>query len=138
MWYLEAARQPRHAANWIKTELAQQHHPPRKLLFPKHCWGLRLYLKHVRPFSVAMWAFRNLCPLNSLHLSPSSGSEVHPFRISVLSIVYICVPARVVMSALFEFLRSQLFPFVSQAGVMMSALFGFLCSQLFTFVSHLG
>ena len=34
------------------------------------------------------------CALNSLHLSPSWGSDVRPFQISVLSILYICLPAQ--------------------------------------------
>ena len=56
-------------------------------LFPKQftvgTWGPRFYVKHVRPFSVAM-----PCPylraLNSWHLSPSLGPDVHPFCVSVL------------------------------------------------------
>ena len=48
-----------------------------------------------------------LCP-------PFFGCRVCPLRIFVLLILYICLPARVVMSALFGSLCSQFFTFVSQ------------------------
>ena len=40
---------------------------------------------------------QDLLALNSLQLSPSWGGHVRPIRISVFSILYICLPAWVVM-----------------------------------------
>ena len=65
-----------------------------------------------------------LCTLNSLHLSPRFGRDVRPFRISVLSILYMCLPAWIVLFALFGSLCFQIW-------VLISAPFGSLCSQVF-------
>ena len=172
-----------------------------------HSWGPRFYLKHVRPFSVAMSArsgslrsqltlhlspsldsdvrhfgicqliywcppFWDLCVLNSSHVSPSMGSDarclgipvlnsfllspsldrdVRSFGISVLSILHMCLPACIVMSARLGSLYSVLYTFLPAWMVMpsilyiclpawkvISALLGSLCSQFFTCVSPHG
>ena len=68
----------------------------------------------------------------------SWGSDVRPFRISALSTLYICLPARVVMSALFESQYSVLpilYIYLPDSGrdVRPFRASVLSCSQFFTF-----
>ena len=56
-------------------------------------------------------------------------------RISALAILYMCLPAWVVLSALFRILVLSILCMCLPA-VVMSAPFGPLCSQVFTCASH--
>ena len=100
--------------------------------------------------------FGPLCSQLSVYVClPSWGNVVRPFRISVLSILYMCLPAWIVLSALFGSLCFQIWvlilaPFGSLCSqvficmrlaprvIVMSALVGSLISQLFTCSSQVG
>ena len=78
--------------------------------------------------------FRDLCVVNSLHLSPRWGRDVRPFGISVFFVLRIWFPAELVMSAPLDSLFSIPHICCPAGVIVMPVLLGSPCSQVFTFV----
>ena len=96
------------------------------------------YGSDVRPFRISVPSIYYIC-LPAWVVSALFGRDVRPFRISVLSIYYVCLPAWVVMSARpFRISVLSTLCICFPARVVMSALYESLYSRLFSCVSQLG